>query len=215
MEERNLRILKYGIIIFTVLNVLLFIAYIIVGFTVFQGSACEDVGPLFGNGLALIQTYSGKIIHDFESKSLTIYDDSRTKILTGSFGKRIDFIDDYKTLDVKRLNTSKPFDYVFSFKAKSRAADIEFIMKNSDKIGQTEISCDSYEWKVSSQIPNYAYQEFEDCFNLDNSFWYGQTESYNQQYWPINAMTWTEYKPYLTGFIDNWGSNFNKIKKIN
>lgn len=196
---------KTGLVICTLLNIVLFIGYAVLGFTVFGGSACSPYSNLFDNGYSQVYSYKQRILHDFENKQLKVWESSGTElILSATFAGRVDFHSDYRKLSVRRFNESTQYshetptyDYVFKFEAKSRAADLEFTMRNSTRQSSdsTGIACDSYEWRVlNEKADSYAPQEFEDCFDLDGANWYGQAESKEQQFWPINQMKWTDYK---------------------
>lgn len=203
--KRKPNLAKVALILITVLNLLIFVAYLVIGLTVFGGATCSDnQETLFANGRGQVKTYSGRVVHDFQTKEMAVYEDasqSKPPLLKGSFSRRVDF-NDYASLNVQRLDPYQEGwanDYVYKFTAKSRAADLEFSMqhKNATTAENTndKVSCDSYEWRVTNQNDHFADQEFEDCFELtDGVYWYGQTESKNQQYWPINKIAWTGYK---------------------
>lgn len=205
MNEKQLRVLRLSLIFFTIGNILLFSAYIVIGFTVFSGgSSCQKNLDLFGNGYGKIVTHSQKLVYNFESKQLSLFDEKGFKILSAAVAGRIDFFENYNQLIVSRPDyESLPDDYVFKFKAISKSIrNLEFSIRNSNRDqnrNNQAIECDTIEWKVvieneSKDNTSAFFQEFEECFDLGNAYWYGQSESRQQQYWPINDMEWNDYK---------------------
>lgn len=202
MGEEKWYLAKTSLIVFTIINILLFLAYIIIGFVVFAGSSCTKNEELFGKGLGKVSTYSQKVVYNFLTKQLNVYDDKGENVFSASVAGRINF-DDYTKLAVSRPEgESTKNDYLFKFTSKSTSiANLEFVMQNSNRKSvdqklDEEITCDTFEWRVIEPdgVTSYAPQEFEECFNLAGASWYGQTESRLQQYWPINDMSWNEYR---------------------
>lgn len=72
------------------------------------------------------------------------------------------------------------------------------ITKNNEKLTNNKISCNTYNWQMEGDPLKV---EFEDCFSLNDAYWYGGAEAYLQQYWPINNQTYLPHKPYLTGLF--------------
>lgn len=203
MNEKNLRVLRLSLIFFTLGNLLLFSAYLVIGLTVFSGSSCSKNLDLFGNGYGKIATHSQKLVYNFESKQLSLFDEKGSKILSAAVAGRIDFLENYDKLTVSRPDyESLPDDYVFKFKAISKSIrNLEFSLRssNKDQNKNSQVDCDTFEWKVVIENENKVntsiyFQEFEECFDLGNAYWYGMTESRRQQYWPINDMEWDDYK---------------------
>lgn len=217
MKEEKSELLKYNkqfkftwsnlltmlIVLCTLVNLLL----LTVGIYYFWSYECSTAPKkqsLFVGGQSKIRTTDQ--VFDFENKKFKIYaSESTTKILRGSFGKRIDFENDYNTIVINNKLDQNRYASV-KFFAKSRAADIEFTIEKKESAENDEVTCDSYQWKILNNVNDYAFQEFEECFELDKFSWYGQAE-YHTQYWPINNISYgQEFKPYLTGKIDYWGS---------
>ena len=64
-----------------------------------------------------------------------------------------------------------------------------------------DITCTHHQWSS----PHISTQ-YEDCFSLNTSYWYGGSEMYDQQLWPINDQVIDSYTPYLTGLYNGASS---------
>ncbi|CAF0717114.1 unnamed protein product [Brachionus calyciflorus] len=204
MEEKKLKRIKLSIVIFTIVNLAILIGYLVISLTVLTKHECSDnVKPLFNGDNHKILNSDKQIIHDLLTRDMFVYDSSKNRILSGKIGMNL-VLDDYKEITTKEGENKN--DYRIWFNATSRAANLILDVTTSKKSGS--ITCQTYDWTINQKPDtNYANQEFEDCFNLGDSYWYGQAENKNQQFWPINNIEFKEYTPYLTGlFGDNWSS---------
>jgi hypothetical protein len=159
-----------------------------------------------GNVLVELNSTGSTSEYNITSTEFTIYSSANgknsKKALTGYIGRSL-LLADYQKITV----TTSMDGYKVEYNSKSRAANISFNVNNNTKPNTDSIECKTHLWKIESKpSERYALQEFEDCFNLDNSFWYGGAESYDQQYWPINKQQFNEYMPYLTGLFGKWSS---------
>jgi hypothetical protein len=176
-------------------NIVMFIACILAFSMVYP--CVNQQYPLFANERTQLMLNNNKVIYDFKQKSIIVYGNKNQTILTGTFGNKIEFEKDYKQISINQISNDNN-NYEIKFLPKSRAATIEFQAKKSNE--NDFITCNTFEWNIKNTIKNYAIQDFEECFNLDSFYWFGQAESYLQQYWPINNVSYGQkYTPYLTG----------------
>jgi len=130
---------------------------------------------------------------DFSTKTITYKQGDKIK-LNGKFANRINYAD-YKSVVSKSTKSNM---LTIQFNALSRAANIQLKL-NTFK--QDDITCDNFNWNIINNQNNPAFQEFDDCFSLDDASWYGGNEVSNQQYWPINKQDFGGYNPYLSGIF--------------
>jgi hypothetical protein len=160
------------------------------------------------------QIHTSTTLHDLDTRELIIYQNSNKnkKILTGLIGLALEY-SDYTKIKTTKYQVNKN-DYDIEFNAISRAANVKFEVrsKKNTKNLDNDIFCSSYEWVVTnSEQDKFAEQTFEDCFSLGDSFWYGGSESYDQQFWPINNITFPKYEPYVTGLFNKWSSIMERV----
>ncbi len=123
------------------------------------------------------------------SKSLKIITSSQT-ILTGSLANTIN-----SAVDLS-------FSTHNSIHFKNEKVHLEIVKSKSSDDGQ--VTCQSFQWKFSEN------KNLIDCFNLDNSFWYGGSEMSQQQFWPINNQVRREIDIHLELLFSK--INLNKLK---
>jgi hypothetical protein len=186
-------------ILLTIANVLILSGYLIISLTVFtKKDSKQPVENLF-NTNSQVFTNNEQIVHDLASKKYAIIGPSKEKLLTGTLGNSLE-LNDYEKINIEKSNNG----YNVKFKGKSKIASIELSVNSKAK--PNDITCTSYKWTVTNNDEKYANQEFEDCFNLGDSYWYGGAESFDQQFWPINQQDFSKHLPYLTGLFGKWSS---------
>ena len=104
------------------------------------------------------------------SINLLLVDGGNEPILTASLGNSLNYFN---------LSRNKTL-----FKSETFQLTLETTSLDDD-----EIQCTTFNWRLTKQGLS-SRQQFEDCFNLDTSYWYGGPELYSQQYWPINKQVW-------------------------
>jgi hypothetical protein len=182
-----------------------------------KSNKINDKSSITGLILSDNQIHASTFLHDLNTRELIIYQNSNKnkKILTGQIGKTLEY-SDYSKIKTTKYQTNKN-EYDIEFNALSRAANIKFKTRNrkNTKRIDDDIVCNSYEWLVTnSEIERFAEQTFEDCFLLGDSFWYGGAESYDQQLWPINNVTFPKHEPYVTGLFYKWSSIMERVLYI-
>jgi hypothetical protein len=160
------------------------------------------------------QIHTNTFLHDINTREVIIYQNSnkKRKILTGQIGKTLQYSDYSKIKTVKYQTNENEYD--IEFNAISLAANIKFELRTkiNSKVLDNDIYCSSYEWLITnSEEDRFVDQTFEDCFSLGDSFWYGGAESYDQQFWPINNVTFPMYEPYVTGLFYKWSSILERV----
>ena len=147
----------------------------------------------------LISLNNNKIVYDFNRKSIVVYDGRNQSILTGSFDYKTELKHHAEQILIKRIADDH---YLAKFPANSPELAIEFQTKTNRR--NDAITCNTFEWKLKHPKIRTHVQDFEECFNLDNYYWFGQAESEFQQYWPINNVSYAQiHKPYLTGQFES------------
>jgi len=187
-------------ILLTVANVLILSGYLIISLTVYgKKEPKEPVENLF-NTNSQVFTNNEQIVHDLANKKYVIIGSGKENLLTGSLGNNLE-LKDYEKINIEQSKNG----YNVQFRGKTKAASIELAVNSHVK--QNDITCTNYKWTVVNEdYENYAKQEFEDCFNLGNNYWYGGAESFDQQFWPINQQSFSSHLPYLTGLFGKWSS---------
>lgn len=203
MLEKRLKTIQQTIVVFTILNFILLLGYLIISLTVIKKETCPAENPLFSDEKHQILNQDNFVVHDLKNKDIFLYDSSKSPVLSAKIGNNLN-LDDYQEITIEKSRQNAE-DYRAIYAAKSKAASLVLDVKTKKS---DSITCRTYDWTVDEPLnSNYAKQEFEDCFYLGNASWYGQAENKNQQFWPINDIEFEEYSPYLTGlFGDIWSS---------
>lgn len=203
MLEKRLKAIQTTIIVFTILNFIFLLGYLIISLIFLKKECCPTGKPLFSNEQNQILNQDNAVIHDLKNKNLYFYDSSKVIVLNAKIGNNLNF-DDYDEISIEN-NRGIDANYKVVYSAKAKAANLILNVKTKKS---DLITCKTYDWIVNEPLnSNFAKQEFEDCFYLGNASWYGQAENKNQQFWPINDIEFKEYSPYLTGsFGDIWSS---------
>ena len=124
-----------------------------------------------------------RIRFNINNKKLNLYSKNNLQnLLSGNLANLIDY-SNYE-IENKSFNDSHKL-----LKLKHENGDsIEFTVKSSLA---NNITCTSFQWSFKSKVPK-RYNAFEDCFQINSSFWYGGSEMYGSQYWPINKQVYMQ-----------------------
>jgi len=201
MDEERWGFLKKAMLFFTITNLVICVAYIVVSIILINSNQCSTNSQSIFTGESQLLIENKKIFYDLNTKdfSLTSFDGkNRQNILTGLLGNNLD-LNDYK--EIKSTKTSDS-GFQISYVPKSRAANIHLDVTSSKSSSSDHISCKSFKWTVKNEYgERFADQEFDDCFRLGNYSWFGGAESFAQQFWPINEQDYLTYLPYVTGLF--------------
>ena len=124
-----------------------------------------------------------KINLDLFNKKITFGSKSDQRLLlSGNLGLRLG---NTPSFNIRNHNESfKQFEFNY------KRSIVEFRMNLNEAKSDEKITCTSFAWSFKnkqSKLESFeTEQEFEDCFKIDTSYWYGGSEMKNQQFWPIN-----------------------------
>jgi hypothetical protein len=124
-----------------------------------------------------------KINLDLFNKKITFVSKSdQGLLLIGKLGLRLG---NNPSFNIRNNNDSfKQFEF------NNKKSIVEFRINLNEAKNDENITCTSFAWSFKnrqSKLNSFeAEQEFEDCFKIDTSYWYGGSEMKNQQFWPIN-----------------------------
>jgi hypothetical protein len=199
MDEERWSFLKKAMLFFTISNLLICVAYIVVSIILINSNQCttnESLQSVFiGGNQVFIE--NKKIFYDLSTKDFSFisFDGNKEKkILSGHIGMSLE-LNDYK-----KISTIKnPESFTISYEPKSRAANISLEVATSKKNSNDGINCKSIKWTVRNNYgERFANQEFDDCFSLGDYSWFGGAEAF-EQLWPINDKDYLIHLPYVTG----------------
>jgi hypothetical protein len=124
-----------------------------------------------------------KINLDLFNKKITFVSKSDQRLLlSGNLGLRLE-----NTPSFNKINHNDSFK---QFTFNDKRSIVEFRINLNEAKSDKNITCTSFSWSFKnkqSKLKSFGTeQEFEDCFKIDTSYWYGGSEMKNQQFWPIN-----------------------------